>query len=70
VKRQPYKGEPFAKVVYARKIDDGDDGLMSEFWDSDGPGGMLDMDAPTWVATYRLVGVRKIKRTVKVVRAR
>ena len=67
-RRRTYKGEPFPKTAYAR-MNDSSDGPTAEYWDEDGPGGMLSMDEPEWVATYRLVSVRRLKRTVKVVRA-
>lgn len=75
MKRRKYTGHPFPKTAYARIQNqtgemDADSAPFAEFWSEDGPGGMLTMNEPAWVATYRLVSVRKLKRTVKVVRAR
>ncbi len=72
-KRRKYSGMPFPKTAYARIYpeDGGDDSTpFPEFWYEGGTGGMLTKNEPDWIATYRLVSVRKLVRVERVVKAR
>jgi hypothetical protein len=68
-RRRKYTGKPFPTTAYARMTDDGEGEQMVEFWEAGNIGDFLNMNEPTWVATYKRVSVRRLKRTVKVVKA-
>lgn len=68
--KRTYTGEPFPKAAYAEmELGVGDDIDFPSFYDGELED-ILAVDAePKWVATYKLVSVRKVKRVSRIVAA-
>lgn len=59
-----YNGRPFSETVFAVMEDDGDGGQIPSYDDS--PLTEVAMPEPRWIAKYKLVSVRKLRRKVRV----
>lgn len=63
-----YKGDPFPSRAYAVRHENTDEPAYSEYWDCAGIGGMNRLDGPAqWVATYKLISVRRVRVISKTV---
>ena len=62
--RRKYNGKPFPPLVFAFMEDDGDGGEMTQYDDS--PIQDVAGDYPKWIAKYKLVSVRRLRRKVTV----
>lgn len=64
-KRTKYVGEPFPETAFAEMESDGDEGQYVSFSDAT-VADVTSTDHPKWIAKYRLVSVRKLKKRVRV----